>query len=134
MVVLASVAISVAPLTPTVMVGAAGARGSRRNQQSGLAVAACGDSRPGGSLHRGQTAHSDSEFTRWNVPDAVCADIDRQGKSLGAAQTNDPGREAILQSFVSGYRLVLWIAVALAVASSLSAAALISTRPANTQP
>ena len=58
------------------------------------------------------------------------AAIDGQRRKLGAAETTDPnGREAIRRSFLSGYRTALWIAVALAVASAASAAALIDGEP-----
>ncbi|HVX65208.1 MAG TPA: MFS transporter [Bryobacteraceae bacterium] len=57
---------------------------------------------------------------------AARAEIDRQRPRLAAAQTSSPQvRRAIAESFVAGYRAVLWISVALATASSLSAAVLL---------
>jgi hypothetical protein len=57
------------------------------------------------------------------------ADIDRQRSKLAAIETTDvPTQKALKQSFVSGYRAILWVAVGLAIASSLSAAALISNK------
>jgi len=48
--------------------------------------------------------------------------VDSQRSKLAAAQTKDSrAQRAIAESFVSGYRLVLWTAVGLAVVSSLSA-------------
>jgi hypothetical protein len=63
------------------------------------------------------------------LPSAVRADIDRQPSKLAAIETQDvAARQAIKQSFVSGYRAILWVALSLAIASSLSAAALISNK------
>ena len=59
---------------------------------------------------------------------AARAHIEAQLPRLAAAETNDPrGRQAIAEAFVTGYRAVLWIAMALALASSLTAATMIST-------
>jgi len=52
--------------------------------------------------------------------------LDDQRPRLAAMETKDPSaRKAIAASFVDGYRVVLWSAVALAVASSISAGILI---------
>jgi hypothetical protein len=69
----------------------------------------------------------DRELDILAVAPAVRAQVWAQRSKLAAAETVDArGRQAIDEAFVAGYRAVLWVAVALALASSLSAAALIS--------
>jgi hypothetical protein len=70
----------------------------------------------------------DRELNILGVAPAVRDQVWAQRSKLGATETGDAhGRDAIGKAFVAGYRAVLWAAVALALASSLSAAALIST-------
>jgi MFS family permease len=58
---------------------------------------------------------------------AARAEIETQRSHLAAIETNDArAQQAVKESFVSGFREIVGISIALAVASSLSAAALIS--------
>jgi hypothetical protein len=60
------------------------------------------------------------------LPAPVRAQIDAQRPRLAAAETADPrGREAIESAFVDGWRFVMWMGTALALASSATAALLI---------
>jgi hypothetical protein len=63
-----------------------------------------------------------------SLPPAVRADVESQRSKLAAIQTNDAAtRRAVEESFVEGYRLVLWMAAGLAALSSVSAAALLAS-------
>jgi len=124
-------AVSVAPLTATVMnsveQGRAGIASGINNAVSRiaalLAVAVFGAMLTGvfqGALHRKLDALA--------LRPPVRADIERQRSKLGAIETKDVrARQAVKESFVLGYRAILWVAVALSIASSLSAAAFVST-------
>jgi len=68
----------------------------------------------------------DGRLTSLDLPAATRAQIESQKPKLAAIETDDTRvREAVDDAFVAGYRMVVWIAVALAVSSGISAAALI---------
>jgi EmrB/QacA subfamily drug resistance transporter len=68
----------------------------------------------------------DERMDHRGVPAATRAQIEAQRAKLAAIETSDPRvREAVDEAFVAGYRVVLWGAVALAVAGAASAAVLI---------
>src|SRR5579872_3824965 len=124
-------AVSVAPLTTTVMNSVderhAGVASGINNAVSRiaalLAVAVFG------ALLNGvfQTA-LDGQMDRLALPAMVRTDIDAQRSKLAAIDTKDARvRRAVEESFVSGYRTILWVAAGLAIASSLSARAFLST-------
>lgn len=125
-------AISVAPLTTTVMnavdrsyVGAASGINNAVSRVAGLLAVAIF-----GALLSGVFQHSlERRLNTLNLSPSDRAQIEAQKSRLAAAETNDPRAHlAIAESFVSGYRAVLWVAVALAVASSVVGCWLIDER------
>jgi EmrB/QacA subfamily drug resistance transporter len=128
-------AISVAPLTTTVMnslpqerAGIASAVNNAVARLAGvIAVAAFGL-----VLSAVFDTNLDRRLRAANVEAAERARIIGQRTGLAAIETSDPAAHAaIAESFVAGYRAVLWMATVLALLSSATAAVLITskTRP-----
>lgn len=120
-------ALSVAPLTTTVMncvapahVGIASGINNAVSRVAGLiAIAVFG-------LVMNKVFNHQLDQKVETLPAAIRQQVDAQRSRLAAAEVPDPrARQAIQESFVTGSRFVAWVGVALAMASSLTAAVLI---------
>ncbi len=131
-------AISVAPLTTTVMnavpqsqAGIASGINNAVSRIAGLlAVAVFGL-----MLYSGFNHALDRRLDALSLAPAERQNVDRARPNLAAIQTANPlVNLAIAESFLSGYRIVLWVAIGLTIASALSARFLSSEQTGQTQP
>jgi EmrB/QacA subfamily drug resistance transporter len=131
-------AVSVAPLTTTVMnsvaQGHAGAASGINNAASRvaslLAVAVLGQ-----ILYVGFNHSLDRRLDALHVSTAARHQIDEQRPRLAAAKVEDEqAQQAIAESFLAGYRLIILVAVGLAAASALSTIFLMDKRADSTKP
>lgn len=121
--------ISVAPLTTTVMssieqnhAGIASGINNAVSRVAGLLAVAVLGAVFGFFFNRGM----DRRLSSLKLPAAELAAVNGQRAKLAAAETDDPRvRDVIGRSFVGAYGVVLWVAVGLALASSVSAGVLI---------
>ena len=125
-------AISVAPLTTTVMnavaqsyTGAASGINNAVSRVAGLLAVAVF----GALLSSVFQRDLDRRFKSLDVSIETRTQIYAQRSKLAAAQTADPaGRQAIDEAFIAGYRSVLWAAAMLALLSACTAAVVLTDK------
>jgi MFS family permease len=125
-------AISVAPLTTTVMssvpkelAGAASGINNAVSRVAGLLAVAVFGLMLFASFHR----NLEGRLGALALAPADRQRVEQQLPKLAAAETSDPRvKNAIAESFLAGYRVVLWTAVGLAVAAGLSALVLMDQK------
>ncbi len=131
-------AISVAPLTTTVMssvdeahVGVASGVNNAVSRVAGLlAIAVLGL-----ALSSVFSKSLDHQMNSMNLSPETRNELTTQKSKLAGAQTNDPqAHQAIQQSFLAGYRTIIWISVMFALASSMTASLLIKSAKAESKP
>jgi MFS family permease len=131
-------AISVAPLTATVMnsvdqrrAGIASGINNAVSRVAALLAVAIFGVVLNGIFQNTLSRHLDALA----LQPAVRAQIDAQRSRLAAIETSSaPAKEAVKDSFVSGYRATVWIATALAIASAVSAGTLLRSKTFRSQP
>ena len=124
-------AISVAPLTTAVMnsvpgpeVGIASGINNAVSRIAGLLAVAVF----GWVLYSSFNRSLDERLNEFSISSTERQDVDRQRPKLAAAESDDPRiRLAVAESFVSGYRVILWIATGLSIASAVSAFTLLDS-------
>ncbi|HEY6341479.1 MAG TPA: MFS transporter [Bryobacteraceae bacterium] len=126
-------AVSVAPLTTTVMNSVdqahAGVASGINNAVSRIA-ALLSVAIFGAMLSAVFQTTLSRQMNGLGLSPAERTDIESKRSKLAAIETKDArARQAIEESFVAGYRTILWVAAGLAIASSLTAATLISRGP-----
>ena len=126
-------AVSVAPLTTVVMsavdekyVGVASGVNNTVSRVAGLlAIAVLGL-----TLSSVFNRSLDRKMDAMSATPALRAELNAQRPKLAAAQTSGPqGGKIVRESFLAGYRIVVFIAAGLGLASALTALALIRNEP-----